>query len=113
MCTTEEGFTEQCTVHTKRLVEKSYNENEIQQQISKALTIERVHRLNQKKQVTSNRIPLILTYNITLPDVKRAVNKHRDMLKINKDFEQVFTELHIIAFRQNRKHFWLKNNCQQ
>ena len=96
---TEEDFTEQSKALTKRLVERGYNDNEIRQQISKTFTIERDHLLNQKKQATSNRIPLILIYNRTLPDIKRAVNKHWDMLKINRDFEQVYTELPLIAFR--------------
>ena len=55
----------------------------------------------ENKETTSNRIPLILTSNRTLPDIKRAVNKHWDILKI-RDLEQVFTELSIIAFRRNR-----------
>ena len=87
---------------TKRLVERGYSENEIKQQISKTFTIERAHLLNQKKQATSNRVPLILTHNRTLSNVKRVVNKHWDILKINRDFEQVFTELPIKAFRRNR-----------
>ena len=64
--------------------------------------IEKAHLLNQKNKATSNRIPLILTYNRALPDIKRAENKHCYILKINKDFEQVFIELLIITFRQNR-----------
>ena len=99
---TKEDFTEQSKELTKRLVERGYNENEIQQQISKTSKTDRAHILNQKRQARSNRIPLILTYNHTLPDIKKAVDKHWDLLKINKDFEQVFTELPIIAFRRNR-----------
>ena len=38
----------------------------------------------------------------TNTDIKRAVNKHWDLLKINRDFEQSFTELSIIAFIRNR-----------
>ena len=30
------------------------------------------------------------------------IYKHRDILKINRDFEQVFTEFPIIAFRRNK-----------
>ena len=71
ICITEEDLTEQSKALTKRLVERGYNENEIQQQISKILTVERAHLLNQKKQATSNRIPLIITYNCTLPDIKK------------------------------------------
>ena len=82
--------------------QKKLNENEIQQQIPKTLTIERAYLLNQKKQTTSSRIPLILTYNCTRQYIKRAVNKHQDILKIDKEFEHVFTELPIIAFRRNR-----------
>ena len=85
-----------------RLGEKCYNETEMQQQISKKLTIERTCLLRQKKQVTSNGIPLILTYNCTHTGIKRAVNKHWDILEIGKDFEQVFTELPIIVFRRSR-----------
>ena len=85
-----------------RLGEKSYNETEMQQQISKTFTIGRTYLLKQKKQVASNRIPLILTYNCTHPGIKRAINKHWDILKIGKDFEQVFTELPIIVFRRSR-----------
>ena len=70
-----------------RLGEEGYNETEIQQQISKTFTIERTYLLKQKKQVTSNRIPLIPTYNCTHPGIKRAVNKDWDILKIGKDFE--------------------------
>ena len=102
ICTKEKDFAEQSKVLTKRLVGRGYNENEIRQQISKTFTIERAHLLNQKRQATSNRIPLILLCNRTVSDMKRAVNKHWDILKINRDFEQVFTELPIIAFRRNR-----------
>ena len=45
MCTTDEGFTEQSTLLTKRLVQKGYNENEIQEQISNTFMIERAHLL--------------------------------------------------------------------
>ena len=93
-----QDFTEESTALTKQLVERGYNENEIHEQISKTFTIERTHLLNQKNQPTSKIISLILRYNRTLPDIKRAVNKHWDILKINRDFEQFFTEASIIAF---------------
>ena len=99
---TEEDFTEQSKALTKRLVERGYSENEIKQRILKVFSIERAQLLNQKKQATSNRIPPILTYNRTLPDIKRAINKHWDIFKINRDFYKVFAEHPIIAFRRNR-----------
>ena len=77
--TTQKDFTEYSKAPPKRLVERGYSENEIQQKISKTFTIEKSHLLNQKNQATSNRIPLILTYNGTLPDIKTAVKKHWDI----------------------------------
>ena len=40
-----------------------------------------------EKHETSNRIPLILTYKITL---KIAVNNHCDISKINREFGKLF-----------------------
>ena len=47
-----EDFTEQFKALKKWLVERGYNENEIQQQISKIFLIDRAHLLNQKNQAT-------------------------------------------------------------
>ena len=86
------SFTEQSKVLTKQLIKRGYNENEVQQQTSNAFTTDRAYLLNQKNQATSNKIPLILTYNQTLPEIKRAVNKHWDILKVYRDTTD-FTKL--------------------
>ena len=85
-----------------RWLQWSYNENETQQQISKVLTIERAHLLNQKKQAISNRIPLTVTFQRTLPGIKRAVNKHWDILQKTSDFEEAFPKPSIIPFPPNK-----------
>ena len=89
ICTTKEDFTEKSKALTKRLVKRCYHENETQEQILKTFTNERDHLLNQTNQTESNRIPLILTYNRTFADIKRAVNKHWDIIKISRDFREV------------------------
>ena len=88
ICTTKENFTKQSKVLIKWLVERSYNENRIQQQFSKTFTIARVRLPNQKNRAASSRVPLIFTYDGTLLDIKRLVSKHWDILKINRDFKQ-------------------------
>ena len=99
ICTTKEDFREQSKPLTKRLVERRYNKNEIQQQILNTFTIERAHLLNQKNQAILNSIPLIFTYKRTLPDIRRTANKALGYIKNKLRFEQVFPELPIIAFR--------------
>ena len=78
ICSTEEDFTEQSKALPKRI------SSNIKHQTS-----------------TSNRTSLIIIYNFAPPDIKRAVNKLWDIVKINRDFEQVFTEPPIIALIQN------------
>ena len=48
------------------------------------------------------RVPHVLTYNHQLPNIKAAINKHWDILKIKPPLETIFTEKAIIAFRRNK-----------
>ena len=43
-----------------------------------------------------------MTYNPTLPNVKRAVANNWNLLHINQEFKDVFQEPPILAFRRNR-----------
>ena len=74
----------------------------LQQEISKPIIIERIQLLNWENHTKSNWALVILTYNRILPDIKRLINKNWDIWKINRDFEEVFKELPIIAFRRNK-----------
>lgn len=85
---------------TKRLVGKDYNENYIQQQVPKTFVIRRVPTKPERHE-TSNSISLILTYKSTL---KRAVNNHCDISKINKEFEK-------LSYRS--AYYWQKYDRQQ
>ena len=42
-----------------------------------------------------------MIYNHTLPNVKKAITNNWNLLHINKEFEDVFQEKHILAFRRN------------
>ena len=50
----------------------------------------------------TNKIQLITTYNRTLPNVQKAIEKHWHLLKINNEISKVFTEKSIIAYRRNK-----------
>ena len=88
----------------------------LQQEISKPIIIERIQLLNWENHTKSNWALVILTYNRILPDIKRLINKNWDIWKINRDFEEVFKELPIIAFRRNKNLHDIigkKNNSEQ
>ena len=65
-------------------------------------TLDRKKLLEEKAKKQSNRIPLVLTYNRTLPNVKRAISNNWNLLRINREFKDVFQEPPTLAFRRNR-----------
>ena len=63
--------------------------------------MDRKKLLGEKGKKQSNRIPLLFTYNRTLPNIKRAMSNNWDLLRINQEFKDVFQEPPILAFRRN------------
>ena len=55
-----------------------------------------------EKKKKTNRIPLILTYNRTLPNVKKVLGNNWNLLQINKEFQDIFQKIPILAFRRNK-----------
>ena len=62
----------------------------------------RKNLLEEKAKKQSNRIPLVSTYNRTLPNVKRAISNNWNLLHINQEFKDLFQKPPILAFRRNR-----------
>ena len=79
--------------------------------IERTKTLERKNLLEEKAKNQSNRIPLVLTYNRTLPNVKRAISNNWNLLHINQEFKDVFQEPPILAFRRNR-HLYDQLGCK-
>ena len=50
---------------------------------------------------TTNPVPLDLTFNKTLPNIKKIVNKHFCLLQINRNHNKISEERPIIANRRN------------
>ena len=85
-----------------KLIERGYKQQEINEGIERTKTLDRKKLLEEKAKKQSNRIPLVLTYNRTLPNVKRAIPNNWNLLHINQEFKDVFQEPPILAFRRNR-----------
>ena len=54
----------------------------------------------EKKKKKTNRIPLILTYNRTLPDVEKLTTNNWNLLQINKKFQDIFQQIPILPLEQ-------------
>ena len=48
------------------------------------------------------RIPLVVTFNRTLPNLDAIVRKYWKILHVNPEFKNVFSEPPILAFKRNK-----------
>ena len=90
---------------TGRLENQGYNKKSIDQQFSKAKTIDRNQLLNEKThdKETQNKTPLVLTYNHFLPHISKIVRKHWNILNIiSRALQGLFQEEPITVFKRNR-----------
>ena len=87
-----------------------YKKADICDSISKTFDRNRGDLLTQNNE-PKYRIPLTLTYNRTLSNVKEALKKHWNILQINNEFKGVFSEPPFMCFRRNKKFkdfHWMK-----
>ena len=54
------------------------------------------------KRENKPRIPLVLKFNRTLPNIKKIIWKHWDLLHISPKLKNVFQERTIMAYKRNR-----------
>ena len=61
-------------------------------------------RFINSKPKTANkpRIPLVLKFNRTLPNIKEIIDKHWHLLQIKPKLKNIFQERPIIGYRKNR-----------
>ena len=64
--------------------------------------MDRKDLLTPKVTTKKRRLPLIVTYNQTLPNINEIIKKHWNILKINPILEKVFSEKPVVAFRRGK-----------
>ena len=81
---------------------QGYNKNNITQQIQKA-DIPRESILHGKIKIESNRIPFSVTFSRTLPNVSTILNKHWNILHIDRKLKDLFSTAILTAYRRNKE----------
>ena len=102
ICSTYNECQDSCDKLSNKLIEKGYKQQEINEGIGRTKTLDRKKLLKEKAKKQSNTIPPILTYNRTLPTIKRAISNDWNLICINQEFKDVFQEPPILVFRRNR-----------
>ena len=102
ICTEESEFEKACTQLTNNLKDRRYKNDEIKTQIDRVKLQPRDALLQYKEKTPLDRVPCVVTYNPRLPNIKEAINKNWDLLKINPTLETVFEKKPVMAFKRNQ-----------
>ena len=102
ICTDGNEFDEASKNLKSRLILRGYSEEEVTTQINQAKARNRDELLQNNPKEPSSRIPCVLTYSPHLPNIKAAIDKHWNILKINEKMQEIFQEKPMMAYRRNR-----------
>ena len=101
ICTTEEDFDSGCKDLSNDFLKRGYTQDEVSTHIQKAKDVPRETTLISKEKQALTRIPLVLTYNPTLPPIMESIKKHWHILQSDTSLREIFKELPITSYRRN------------
>ena len=102
ICSTQNEFEKHSSNLLQQLKKKGYHYDTLKEQIEKVKLQEKTLILNKNPAEIKQGIPILTTYNRTLPKIKSIVNKHWHVLQVNPELKERFQSLPIIAFRKNK-----------
>ena len=103
VCSKSTEFDKNCAIIKQKFLDRQYKEEVLDEKIKKVDRIERKELFTCKeKDNNKNRIPLSITYNRTLPNISKIVNRSWNILQINTEFCRVFKDTPIIAFKSSK-----------
>ena len=102
ICTNEEDLSKNCKQLAQTLIKREYGKEIVKNEIKRAVNVPRQELFKVKEKQHSQRIPLIIKYNRTLPSLSKIINKNWNILQIDRNIKETFKERPIIAFRRNK-----------
>ena len=102
ICYNRSDLHNNCERLLNTLTKRGYNKTDTTTQINRAITIPRNELLNQIKTSNTERLPLTVTYNRTLLDLKTIIDKNWHILQIEPKLKEIFAEPPILAFNRNK-----------
>ena len=102
ICYNRSDLYNNCKGLLNTLTKRGYNKTDTTIQINRAITIPRNELLNKIKTSNTERLPLTVTYNRTLPDLKTIIDKNWHILQIEPKLKEIFAEPPILAFKRNK-----------
>ena len=101
ICTDDSDYEKNSEILAKDLIDRGHYDNNVKKGIEKARNIDRHELFIYKERNHLDKIPLIVTYNKELPNLKEIINNTWDTLKINQQESAKFANKPLICFRRN------------
>ena len=84
-------------------INRGYKEHFLTDQFNRISEVTREALLTSKQKIANKpRIPLVLKFNRTLPNIKKVIDEHWHLLQINPKLKNAFQGKPIIAYKRNR-----------
>ena len=102
ICTDDADFREATSKLESDLTKRGYDRTKTAGEIERAALKERRALLTYNERSEDRRIPLVVTYDNRLPDIKKIVNDSWNILQINEAEGRKFAEKPRVCFRRNK-----------
>ena len=99
ICSASTEFDKDCAIIKEKFLDRQYKEEVLDEQVKKVDRIKRKELFTCIEKNGKNRIPLSITYNRTLPNISKIVNRNWNILQINTEFQEVFQTTPMLAFK--------------
>lgn len=100
ICSTDEAFYKRCDELAKYLVERGYKEHFVKQQIQNAQSKTREEALTPRQQNTNSRVPMVVTYHPSLPNIGAMLKELQPLLHCSEKCRKAVKEMPMVAFRR-------------
>ena len=103
ICTYEDDYHQSLQQMESSFLKRGYQRNHLINQFNKATNRTRQQLLIKTPVAKTNNLPFITTFHKNLPNIRSAINKHWNILKINPELEETFQNTKpFLAYRRNR-----------
>ena len=105
ICSEAKEFIRNCHKMLSKFIQRGYPVNITREAYHKSTLWSRKDLLENKKKKPSSRIPLVVTYNRTLPRLGPIINKHWHILQLDPKMAKKFSKRPVLAYSRCKN--WL------
>lgn len=102
ICSDNEFFEKRARELHNILLKRGYKNKLIKECIMKARRTSRQEELTSKPISSTDRVPLVITYNPALPNIHKILKEHHQILLTSSNTQAIFKETPLVAYRKGR-----------